>query len=1085
MPPARQAPPPPAGKNDSRPLRRLICTILLALAPVPALAEGLSLQPTRTLDQSFDEGTWMQPDVSPDGRTILFDLLGDIYALDAGGGAARPVLTGMPFETHPVFSPDGRRFAFISDRSGVTNLWIANADGSEPRQLSRDDDLTIFSSPAWAPDGKSIYVSRMKHAVLAFELWRYGVDDGKAEQVTRAQPNGEGWDERINILGAAPSPEGRYLYFARKTGTTWTEKDPPNWSVVRRDLADGADTVIVQGAGGAMTPALSHDGRLLVYASRWGQQTGLRLRELETGADRWLAFPIDPDAQEQGYYAGLTPRFVFAPGDRSLIASVGGKIGRIDVASGHWTPIPFTAHVQLGLGPLTRVEQREETGPVRVRVNLSPRPSPDGHTLAFTALGGLYLMDLKPGAAPRRVAAARGQVFQPRWSPDGKRIAYVSWDAIAGGAIWTIPVSGGAPQRITRETAFYTEPLFTADGSQIVALRASHHDRLRALNEIAPERATDIVRMPASGGPATLIAHAYGARLLGPSDDPRRIRFYAPEGASSIALDGGDLRRDLIVRTRSFSQYVGTPIPVEEVRLSPAGDKALVRSASQLWLLDVPAGRAGKPAEITLSTPATDHLRLTRIGADFADWADDGHTLAWSLGSRFRRMAVAAVDSSAPGASEAKAEDFDATVAVPRDVPKGAIVLRGATVATMRGEEVIPGADVVVVDNRIAAVGAAGTVDIPSGAEIRDVAGKYIIPGFVDAHAHWFEIRRQIHDNQMWDLLANLAYGVTSGLDVQPFTSDVFAYQDMIDAGLMPGPRAWSTGPGVFTNSEIRSERAAADVLTRYRDYYRTRNIKSYMVGDRERRHYMVEAAKALGMMPTTEGASDLDLDLTHAIDGFSGNEHALPVAPLHEDVVQLFAKSRTSFVPTLSVLYGGEPALFQFIIQRRPQDDPKFRRFVPPGVVSEKLRDRHWMPDEAQSYQRFAADALRIQRAGGLVGIGSHGEMQGLGFHWEMEVLASGGGKPIEVLRAATMGSAEAIGHALDVGSIEPGKFADLLILDADPLADIRNTRSIRWVMKNGRLYEAATLDEVWPRRRPLPPLWFASEAPRTTIGR
>src|SRR5690606_13405207 len=126
---------------------------------------------------------------------------------------------------------------------------------------------------------------------------------------------------------------------------------------------------------------------------------------------------------------------------------------------------------------------------------------------------------------------------------------------------------------------------------------------------------------------------------------------------------------------------------------------------------------------------------------------------------------------------------------------------------------------------------------------------------------------------------------------------------------------------------------------------YRTRNIKSYMVGDRERRQYMVEAAKALGMMPTTEGASDLDLDLTHAIDGFSGNEHALPVAPLHEDVVQLFAKSRTSFVPTLSVLYGGEPALFQFIIQRRPQDDPKFRRFVPPGVVSEKLRDRHWMP--------------------------------------------------------------------------------------------------------------------------------------------
>lgn len=212
-------------------------------------------------------------------------------------------------------------------------------------------------------------------------------------------------------------------------------------------------------------------------------------------------------------------------------------------------------------------------------------------------------------------------------------------------------------------------------------------------------------------------------------------------------------------------------------------------------------------------------------------------------------------------------------------------------------------------------------------------------------HAHWLEIRRQAHDDQMWDLLANLAYGVTSGLDPQTFTTDVFAYEDMIDAGIMPGPRAWSTGPGVFNNSEILSQTAATEVLTRYRDNYRTRNIKSYMVGDRERRQYMVEAAKTLGMMPTTEGASDLDLDLTHAIDGFSGNEHALPVTPLHEDVIRLFAEGRTSLVPTLSVLYGGEPALFDFIIERRPQQDPKFSHFVPPGIVSEKIRNRRWMP--------------------------------------------------------------------------------------------------------------------------------------------
>ena len=148
---------------------------------------GLSLAPTRTLDLTLSEATWMQPDVSPDGKTILFNVLGDIYGVGAQGGAAWPVLTGMAFETDPVFSPDGRSIAFVSDRSGVTNLWIADADGRNPRQVSQETKLTIFSSPVWAPDGKAVYVSRMKHPVLAFELWRFGLDGGDQRRCYRAR----------------------------------------------------------------------------------------------------------------------------------------------------------------------------------------------------------------------------------------------------------------------------------------------------------------------------------------------------------------------------------------------------------------------------------------------------------------------------------------------------------------------------------------------------------------------------------------------------------------------------------------------------------------------------------------------------------------------------------------------------------------------------------------------------------------------------------------------------------------------------------------------------------------------------------
>jgi hypothetical protein len=298
----------------------------------------------------------------------------------------------------------------------------------------------------------------------------------------------------------------------------------------------------------------------------------------------------------------------------------------------------------------------------------------------------------------------------------------------------------------------------------------------------------------------------------------------------------------------------------------------------------------------------------------------------------------------------------------------------------------------------------------------------------------------------------------------------------MIDAGLMTGPRAFSVGPGVFVNSTLDSRQAAIDVLTRYRDDYRTRNIKSYMVGDRDRRQFMVEASKELGMMPTTEGASNMVMDITHAMDGFAGNEHAIPVTPLHDDVVRLFAASRTSYTPTLDVVYGAKGALDDMIVRHRPDQDAKLATFVPPWVIEARMAHVTWRPSDKQDFPRIAHDALAIQRAGGLVGIGSHGTIQGLGYRFELEAYAAGGATPMEVLHAATIGSAEVIGHASQIGSLEPGKFADLLVMDRNPLETIANTGALSQVMKNGRLYDAASLDEVWPRPRRMPAPWWRS---------
>ena len=1039
-----------------------------------------------TLAFQASEATWMALDLAPDGRSILFDLLGDIYSLDAtSGGSARPVLRGPAFESHPVFSPDGRRFAFISDRSGGSNLWIANLDGSEAKALSRDTGATVFTSPAWSPDGRFVYVSRMVQPILAFELYMFDTLGGAGVRITNADASGHAsFDERHNALGVVASPDGRYIYYSTKQGSTWSERDIPHWTIARRDLRSGVEQTVIPSHGGAMRPALSPDGKQIAYASRSGQRTGIRLRHLETGEDRWLAYPVDGDGQQGGYYADLLPRFVFSPDGKTLLLGVGGAIHRLDIASGVQTNVPFSAPVELALGATTRIQQTPETGPVRVRVIQSPRLAPDGRSIAFAALGGVYVQALSEGSTPKRIDQGAEPAFQPAWSPDGRALVFVTWAASAGGHIWKVSAGGGQPRKLTRQAAFYSEPAFTPDGRAIVALRSSHYDRVRDFSEIAfgglgASRASDLVRIPSSSGTLETLAPVPGAHALGFAQDGERIRFYGPGGISSMRLDGSDVRQELSVLARSPSQYVGAPEPVSEIRSSPRGDWALVRTASQLYLMPVPPANGTTAPVVDLAAPGISSTRLTRVGADYFDWADGGRSITWSLGSTFRRIGLEAALKEAPEMAESRAQSFAVPLEIPRDLPRGALVLRGGTAITMRGEEVLENADILIVDDRIAAIGRAGEVQVPAGAAIRDVGGRYIVPGFIDTHAHWFSIRREILDLQHWAFLANLAYGVTSGLDVQTFTADAFAYQDLIDAGLMLGPRAWSTGPGVFVNSELDSKEQAVAVLTRYRDYYRTRNIKSYMVGGRRQRQLMVEAARELGMMPTTEGASDLELDLTHAIDGFAGNEHALPVSPLHEDVIQLYAQSRIAYTPTLSVLYGGSPALFELIVRERPQDDAKLARFTPADVIAERLRNVHWTPPESQTYSSFARDALRIQRAGGLVGMGSHGEVQGLGYHWEMEAYASGGATPREVLHAATAASSEIIGRAKEVGTLEVGKLADLLILDEDPLRDIRNTRKIRNVMKNGRLYDADTLDEVWPRQRALGPLWFQGSAP------
>ena len=1037
---------------STRQVRWLTLASAISLAAgggVPAIGETGPQDSARTLEFTAREGSWMQPDVSPDGRTIIFDLLGDIYTLPIEGGRARPLLTGDAFESHPAFSPDGRRIAFVSDRSGVINLWIADADGRNLRQLSRETSLNVMAQPTWSADGKRVLVSRLVHSLLGFELFSFPVEGGAGEQVTRAQPNGnDGWDKRYNALGAIAGSDGA-LHYAARRGDTFTPSDPDAWSVVRRD-PDGKETRIAGGSGGAMAPALSSDRRMLAYATREGANTVLRLRSLDTGEDRRLT-ALDRDGQEGGYYGGVLPRFRFLPGDRELLLSRNGGFERLSVSDGSVRPIPFEARVRLDYQAAPRRDIPEPEGPVRVRVIQGPSIAPDGKHVAFTALGRLFVGN--GNGKPRPIAAAGVDAWQPSWSPDGGRLAFVRWNAREGGAVWTVGTDGRDARRHTRTLAYYAEPTIAPDGYRLAALRASHHDRLTALTEIDPDRPTAIVLIDLRSGEEKVLARTDGARQLQWSADGRTLEFYGPGGLRSLSPETGEIRTVAQIVGQSPSQYVGAPVPVDEAVLSPDRQWLLVRHASQLWRVALPSGDVAAPIDLTAANSGA--RRITGVGADFAGWTSDGGVF-WSVGATLRRLPAALIEAPDP---ERRSSNLKLEVSFPRARPAGSLLLRGATVLTMRGDEVIPNADLLIEGNRIVAVGASGSFAAPANAQIIEVSGKTIIPGLVDAHAHLAPIRRRIHEPGQWPFALNLAFGVTALLDVQPFTVDIFAYQDMIDAGMMAGPRSYSTGPGMFRNSPHANSAELAAVFSRYRDHYRTNNLKAYMIGDRADRRQLARAARAAGMIATTEGASDLPLGLTHFIDGFAGQEHALPVTPLRDDIVRLMAATRTSYTPAMAVLYGGGSVTDAMVIGNRWQEDPRIRALMPTEALAHMSRGRRWLPAETQSYRRFAADALAVQRGGGLVAMGSHGEVQGLGLHWEMQAYVEGGATPMEAMAAATIRSAEAIGRRSSLGSIEPGKLADLVILDADPRDDIANARRISSVVKDGKVHTMAEL--------------------------
>jgi Tol biopolymer transport system component/imidazolonepropionase-like amidohydrolase len=1041
--------------------------------------------PSRAISFETDEGTWISLDVSPDGKTVVFSLLGDLYLVPLSGGAARRITSGPAYDVQPRFSPDGAWIAFASDRGGTENLWVADAQGGNARAVSSEKDAFV-NSPAWSPDGD--YLLGRKRLTDAsslgtVELWMWHVKGGQGVRVTKK-------DDQPDAADPAFSRDGRFIYFSARDARYKYDRNVNEgiWQIKRFDRRTGQVVPIMGEFGGAAAPTLSPDGKSLAYVRRVRAKTRLEVLELASGRTRVIVSEVQRDDQEGFAFHGVFPGFAWTPDGLSLVATADGKIWSFDLASGQRKAVAFTAAVDQRVTDALRAPHRIPDK-VRARILRWPVESPDGKRLVFQSLGHLYVMDL-PAGVPRRLTDTKDPEFSPAFSRDGRRIVFVTWNDTAGGHVWTQGESG-TPKRLTEVAGQYANPSFSPDGSKVVYLRGSgapFRDE-----DLSDELWHEIQWVTAEGGPSHYVVgtknRGTNRRMTRPtfSADGERI-FYLeddkPEKPTeipktllcSVKLDGTDRR----VRLK-FGK-------AEEASVSPDERYVAFNELHNAYVTTLPEAGA-EPVDVALENTALPLGTLTDEGGEWVGWADGGKTMTWIFGPTYHRLALDKAlpvppkpEEKAPATKGGKApatkkddekkpvlpesQKIEITLSVPRARPTGLVAYKGARIVTMKGDEVLEGATVLVDGDRVKAVGTA--VSVPAEARVVDVSGRTIIPGLIDEHAHLHYSTLDIFPERPWKYLANLAYGVTSTHDPSASSHEAFGQSEMVEAGLMPGPRIFSTG-FILYGADLPG-RAMVKSLDDARHHVRRLkalgafSVKSYMQPRREQRQWIIEAAREEGMLVVPEGGGNLEADMTMILDGHTTVEHALPITPLRKDVVTLFGKSGTAYTPTLLVAYSGIGGDKWFHQHEELWKDQRLLKYVPQGIVDTLGRIRGIMAtDEDWHHIDVATSALEVMRAGGRVCLGGHGQMQGLGPHWELRAFVQGGMTPLQALRVGTLYPAQTLGLDQDLGSIEPGKLADFVVLEKNPLESIENTTSVALVVKNGTAY---TPDELARRK-------------------
>ncbi len=804
---------------------------------------------------------------------------------------------------------------------------------------------------------------------------------------------------------------------------------------------------------------MSPDGHRLAFVRRVRGKTVLFVLDLRTGAQHALWDGLSKDQQESWCIFGVHPNFAWTPDGTSIVVQAAGGLHRVDAASGEVGAIPFHVKATHRIRDALRVRQDIGSAELTAKVIRWPCVTPDGSQVVYQALGHLWIRALA-GGEPRRLTDAALFEFWPTMSRDGKSIAYTTWDDRAGGRVMLLSLVTGERRAVVDLPGHYVEPSFDATGQKLLYRRLGGGSTRGNAFVLDP----GVYEVELATGATRLVTHTGTLPRYHPTAD--RILVFARENGDPalVSLSPlGDDRRVLATSQRAT-----------DIVLSPDGATVAWEELFHVHLSPMPHTGA-TPVRLAPDRKDLPVVRLTRDGGEFITFSPDGRTVWHSLASRLQKNDVGAALGFA-GGGVPDHEAFDLAMTVPADVPATDVVLEGARVVTMKGREVIEDGAVWVVGNRIRAVGARGSFEVNGSTHHLDCTGRTILPGFVDVHSHMSAGRDGMMPQANWPYLANLAFGVTTTHDPSNDTKLVFAMHELVETGQVLGPRIFSTGTVLYgaespTKAVIENLDDARAHLRRLKAFGAF-SVKSYNQPRRDQRQMIIAAAAELDMMVVPEGGSMFFHNLSMVLDGHTSIEHALPVAPLYEDVLSLFAASGTAYHPTLVVGYGGLWGENYWYQIDDVWKDERLMRWTPRAMVDARSRRRLKVPPEELQHVRLAESAAELARRGVPVAVSAHGQLQGLCSHWDLWMFHQGGLDALDSLACATIHGAHSLGLDAHVGSLEKGKLADLLILDANPLEDLRNSTSIALVMKNGRLYDAPTLAQILPAEEPAPRL-------------